>query len=273
LVCYRTFIHHNGACPVSTRADEQPVVHGHPQGLVPSGSRQETKEGAMIRPPDGEPPAQQTLLQRLRSSYVSASLTLLSIIQGVALAALGATVAAHAGRLTVAQWLMVGVTFGALMVVWTQVSVDTMTWVMVPDLQLTLVPFSVGALELVLVGAITINLSLWLFGATLLITFSSVGLLQVARRAGQEPENAQLFARLRGLRRAAHLYNLVGVVLYGLLGVGSLVGWFSRVDAAVSVPAAAEALAGALAGLWVVGWLLRSFAYWHTIVVFAHTGR
>jgi hypothetical protein len=222
--------------------------------------------------PDGEQPAQQALLQRLRSSYLSATLTILSIIQGVALAALGATVAANAVHLTPGQWLMVIVTFGALILVWTQVSIETMAWVMVPDFELILVPFSVGALELVLVAAITLNLALWLFGGAVVIAFSSLGLVQVERRAGQEPENAKLFARLGGQRRSAHVYNLAGVVLYVLLGVVSLVGQFSRVDAAVGVRAPASVAAAVIAGLWMVGWLLRSSAYWRQVVAYARTG-
>jgi hypothetical protein len=221
---------------------------------------------------DSERPAQQALLQRLRSSYMSASLTILSIIQGVALAALGVTAAANAVRLTPAQWLMVIVTFGALVLVWTQVSIDTMTWVMVPDFELILVPFSVGALELLLVAAITLNLALWLFGGAVVIAFSSLGLEQVTRRAGQEPENAPLFARLSGQRRSAHVYNLAGIVLYVLLGVVSLVGRFSSVGAAAGVRAVVATLAAALAGLWMVGWLLRSSDYWRNIVAYARTG-
>jgi hypothetical protein len=223
-------------------------------------------------PADGEQPAHHTLLQRLRSSYISATLTILSIIQGVALAALGATVAAHSVRLTPAQWVMVIVTFGALILVWTQVSIDTMTWVMVPDFELILVPFSVGALELLLVAAITINLALWLFGGAVVIAFSSVGLAQVDRRAGQEPDNMQLFARLRGQRRSSHVYNLVGVALYVLLGIGSLVGQFSSVDAVVGVRALASVATAAIAGLWMVGWLARSSSYWRKIVAYARTG-
>jgi hypothetical protein len=226
----------------------------------------------MSRPADGEQPAQHTLLQRLRNSYISATLTLLSIIQGVALAALGATVAAHAGRLTPAQWVMVIVTFGALILVWTQVSIDTMTWVMVPDFELILVPFSVGGLELLLVAAITINLALWLFGGAVVIVFSSVGLTEVDRRAGQEPDNAQLFAGLRGQRRSQHVYNLVGIVLYVLLGVGSLIGQFSSVGTGVGVRAFASVAEATIAGLWMVGWLARSSAYWRKIVAYARTG-
>lgn len=225
----------------------------------------------MSMPVDGDGAEHYALLQRLRSSYASASLTILSIIQGVALAALGAAVVADAARLTAAQWLLAIVTFVALIVVWTQVSIDTMAWVMIPDFPLTFVPFSVGALELLLVAAITINMALWLFGAAVLIAFSSVGLMQVARRARQEPENAPLFARLRGLRHAMHVYNLAGVVLYVLLGAGSLVGWFS-LDAALGERTAGSTLAGALAGLWEAGWLLLSHTYWRTIVTYARTG-
>jgi len=227
----------------------------------------------MSMPPADEQPKHYALLQRLQSAYVSSSLTMLSIIQGVALAALGATVAANGVRLTPAQWLMAAVTFGALIAVWTQVSMDTMTWVLVPDVRLTLIPFSVGALELLLVATITVNLSLWLFGGAVMIASSSFALEQVTRRAGQEPENVQLFARLRGLRRSAHVYNLAGVVLYVLLGVGSLIGEFSSVGAAVGEGAAAAMLTGALAGLWMVGWLLRSYTYWRKIVAYARTGR
>jgi hypothetical protein len=238
-----------------------------PQQVVPSVSLPDKKESEMSMSPDGDWPAQPALLPRLRNSYVSSSLTLLSIIQGVAFAALGATVAAHAARLAPAQWLMVVVTFGALIVVWTQVSIDTMTWVLVPDFQLTLVPFTAGALELLLAGAITVNMSLWFFGATVLIAFSSVGIMQTARRARQEPENAELLARLRGMRRSGHVYNLAGIGLFVLLGMASLAGWFSI------VPTLAAPVAGALAGLWEVGWLLRSATYWRKIVAFARMGK
>lgn len=72
------------------------------------------------------------------------------------------------------------------------------------------------------------------------------------------------------LRRATHVYNVAGVVLYVLLGMGSLVGWFSM-DAAVGERAAAATLVGGLAALWVVGWLLISHTYWREIVAYART--
>ena len=60
-------------------------------------------------------------------------------------------------------------------------------------------------------------------------------------------------------------------VLYVLLGLVSLVARFSSVGAA-GVPAAVATLAAALAGVWMVGWLLRSSGYWRKIVVYARTG-
>src|SRR5690348_1579586 len=101
------------------------------------------------------------LLRRLKGSYISSSLTILSIIQGVAFAALAATVVGNYPRFTFAQWIMVLVAFGVLVVVWNQITIDTVSWVQVSDYQGALVPFLVGALEIFLIAAITINIALW----------------------------------------------------------------------------------------------------------------
>jgi hypothetical protein len=217
-------------------------------------------------------PEHRVLLRQLKGAYVSSSLTILSIIQGVALAALAAAVSGSYARFTLAQWIMALVTFGVLVVVWNQITIDTMSWVQVPDFQGALVPFLVGALELFLAAAITLNVTLWLGGNAVLVVVSSVGLLQVSRLAAREPENAKLLARVRGMRNNAHVYNTVGVVLFVALAVSSQSGEFHTIDTAIGVSGAAAALATLIPGLWLVGWLLRSFWYWRKIVTFARTG-
>lgn len=221
--------------------------------------------------PDSEPD-RRDLLGQLKGSYISSSLTILSIIQGVALAALAGNVAANYTRFTLAQFLMAAVTFGALVVVWNQISIDTMTWVQVPDFQGALIPFLVGALELFLAAAISINMTLWLFGLAALAGFSSLGLAYVFRLASHEPENAPLLARLRGMRGSAQVYNLIGIVLFTALGVASGEGTFQTVDAAVGARGAAAALAAIIPGLWLAGWLWRSAWYWRKIVAYARRG-
>ncbi len=213
------------------------------------------------------------LLRRLKGTYVSSSLTILSIIQGVALAALGAAVAGNYARFTLTQAIMAGVTFGTLIVVWNQINIDTMTWVQTPDFQFALIPFLVGALELLLVAAITISVTVWLLGSAALVALSSLGLAYVSRLASREPENARLLARMRGMRGNAHVYNVVGVALFALLAFGSVNGWFATIDSALGLPSAGAALAAGIPGLWLVGWLWRSAWYWRKIVAYARTGK
>lgn len=213
------------------------------------------------------------LLRRLKDHYVSSSLTILSIIQGVALAALAAAIAPNYARFTAAQWIMAAVTFGALVAVWTQITIDTLTWVAVPDFRGSFIPFIVGALELFQIATITIGPAPWLFGVAALLVFASLGLLNVSRLAAREPENAALLARVRGMRGSAQVYNLVGIALFGPLGLASAAGWLRAVDAAFGLPGAGAALAALVPGLWLAGWLLRSYWYWRKIVAYARTGR
>jgi len=225
----------------------------------------------MSQIPDGGP-EHLGLLRRLEGSFVSSSHSILSITQGVVLAALAAAVSGHYARFSLAQWIMAIVTFGVLILVWTQITIDTLTWVQVPDFQGALVPFLVGALELFLAAAITIDATLWLFGVAAVAAFSSIGLVLFSRFAKGAPENATLLVQVRGMRRTAHVYNAVGIVLSVFVAIGSLTGWLGGLDAAVSLPGAAAALAALVPGLWLAGRLLRSFRYWRKIVAYARTG-
>lgn len=215
---------------------------------------------------------QRDLLTRLKSSYISSSLTILSIIQGVAFAALAATVVGNYPRFTFARWIMALVAFGVLVVVWNQITIDTVTWVQVSDYQGALVPFLVGALEIFLIAAITINIALWLVGALLLVAFSSLGLARSARLARREPENDALLAHVQGMRGSAHAYNTAGIVLFAMLAIGNVAGWYGALDGAFGRAGTATTLAALVPALWLAGWLWRSAWYWRKIVAFARKG-
>jgi hypothetical protein len=213
------------------------------------------------------------LLRRLKASYLSSSLTILSIIQGVALAYLAAQVASGAARFTAAQWVMALVTFSVLILVWIQITIDTMTFAQIPDLPGAVVPFVVGAMELWLAAAITLRSSAWLVGSAVLVSLSSLGFARVNWLAAREPENAGLFARVRRMRGSAQVYNVLGIVLFVALVVADLTGGFRVLDGAVELPGAAATGAALLSGLWSLGWLLRSFSYWRHILTYARTGK
>jgi hypothetical protein len=216
--------------------------------------------------------ASRDLLARLRGSYFSASMTILSIIQGVALAALAAALAANYTRLSPAQFVLAADTFGVLIAVYTQILFDTMSWLQVPSFQGALVPFLTGAVELFLVATISTNMTFWLIGASVMIGLSSFGLANVWQLASADPENAPLLARVRGMRRSAHWYNVAGVVLFAVLAGASFTGLLRDVDSATSMDGIAETVAAVVPGLWVASWLQRSAWYWRKIVAFARTG-
>jgi hypothetical protein len=213
------------------------------------------------------------LLRRLKGSYLSSSLTILSIIQGVALAYLAAQVASGYTRFTAAQWVMALDTFTVLILVWTQITIDTMTWAIVPDFRGALVPFIVGAMELWLATAITLRASVWLIGSVVLVSLSSLGFARVNRLAAREPENAVLLARVRGLRGSAQAFNILGIVLFVALAAADLAGGFRALDGATGLPGTAVMGAALLVGLWNLAWLLRSHYYWRQIVTYARTGK
>ena len=87
--------------------------------------------------------------------------TILSIIQGVALADLAAVVAAKYAQFTVVQWLMVLTTFFMIIVVFNVYSIQSAVWDWIPDIRDASIPFVFGALELFLNHAIALSMSLW----------------------------------------------------------------------------------------------------------------
>src|SRR5690349_4698637 len=88
------------------------------------------------------------LLQRLKSATLSSTFTLLSIIQGVALADLAGVVAANYSRFALAQWVLAATTFLLLIAAWNQITMDTLAWVQLPNMQGYVIPFIVGGFEL-----------------------------------------------------------------------------------------------------------------------------
>jgi hypothetical protein len=72
------------------------------------------------------------LLHQDKASFTGSSLTLLSIVQGVALATLASVVANAYPRFTIVHWLMALVTLFLLFVVWDHLARDAMTFVWAP---------------------------------------------------------------------------------------------------------------------------------------------
>src|SRR5213078_703187 len=100
---------------------------------------------------------------KLKDSFSLVYLTLLSVIQGVALADLALIMGAGYQQLTVVRWLLVLVNFGVVITIWHTFTMHITLWRWIPDLRDAGIPFMIGAVELVLNHTISLSLSAWLF--------------------------------------------------------------------------------------------------------------
>jgi hypothetical protein len=213
--------------------------------------------------------ARRDLAQRLKGSAVSMSLTLMSIIQGVALADLAAVVANSYARFGPTQWLLALASFLVIIAAWNQVAMDTLTWSVMPNLSGTLVPFGVGAVELFLNHALDHGEQVWLIGAALIAVASSIGIINYTRGAARFPENAAILAHLRTYRASGQRYNTGGAVLLLVLAAAALAGGFTWLDALVHLPNLSAIVAAVLANGFLFGFLSRHLTYWQVVLAFA----
>jgi hypothetical protein len=213
--------------------------------------------------------ARRDLLQRLKGSAHSAGFTLLSIIQGVALADLASVVANNYTRFALVQWLLVAPTFLLLIAAWNQITMETLVWVDVPNIEGYVLPFLLGGLELFLNHALAVNIQAWLIGMSVTSAFSSFAMWYTERNAALHGENAVLLTFLQPYRRSGMRYNIVGMTLLLLLaGLGGL-GWFSWLDAALRQPGAASSSVAVLTVCWLLVFLQRHFYYWRVVIAYA----
>ena len=97
---------------------------------------------------------------RMKDSFTSMYQTLLSIIQGVALADLATSVAVRYQQLTLLHWLMILTTFDILIVVFQVYWIQSAVWGWIPDIRDAAMPFVFGALELFLNHTIFLSMGL-----------------------------------------------------------------------------------------------------------------
>jgi len=217
----------------------------------------------------GDGDAQRDLLRRLKESATTTSLTLMSIVQGVALADLAGVVAGGYSHFSATQWLLVFPTFLLLIGAWNQVTMDTLAWVQVPDMFYAIIPFIVGAFELFLNHTLRQNEQAWLIGVAVMVTLSTLAIGLTNRGAASHAENTSLFAYLSPMRKSGKRYNLLGTVVLLLLALASALGGFAWVDRATQLPGAANFVAGVVVTLFLLEFIRRHLLYWRVVVAYA----
>jgi hypothetical protein len=221
---------------------------------------------------DHEPDHAQ-LHRQLRGAFAVTYLTMLSIIQGVALADLAGVVAGGYTHFSLVQWLMVPMNFFTIIIVWNHFMADSISMEWIPSFSDAVLPFTFGAVELVLNHALLLGLTTWLVGMAAAAALEAAGTWFMHRKARQETRDKQLLrlftSRVNGYMR----HGLSGVALFLLLALGS---WAGNLAATGSLQGVQGVLAVAmLVVVFVWGGIatLHAIQYWHDIVFYARTGR
>jgi hypothetical protein len=210
---------------------------------------------------------------RMKDSFTSMYQTILSIIQGVALADLATSVIAKYSQFTIVHWLMVLTTFFLIIVIFNVYSIQSAVWDWIPDIRDESIPFIFGAIELFLNHMISLSMSLWFLGLAGISALGAVGTIHMVWRASEESENAELLRLLKDHHSLFVLYYVVAAAIALL---------FAYVCYAMNLQASNEVQG--MRGLLTVGLVLLiaigldgsayvSNSYWRKAVIYARTGR
>jgi hypothetical protein len=172
------------------------------------------------------------LRRRLREIYSPTYLTILSIIQGVALGGLASVVASAHDRFTIVDWVMALDTFCVLIIIWNVFTVQIGLWNWIPDMRDGAIVFAVGAGELFLGQAIVGSMSTWLIALALIGVVGAVGTVHIVWRGSHEPESAEL---LTWLERHIRIYILYLVGGTGILLLLALICHLAGVEPSLGV--------------------------------------
>jgi hypothetical protein len=214
----------------------------------------------------------QVLHHKMKDSFSSIYLTVLSVIQGVALADLASVVWSANKQFTFLQWLLVVSTFTMLIIIWDAYTQYSLLWVWVPNIWDAAIPFVIGSLELLLNHTIILSLSAWLFSLALLSGMAALANWHVRRQARKEVENTEMLTLLGGQTRWI-LFNFGSSFALLLLAIASRMG-------SLEVKEGIQGIRGFLAIaliLLILGGLgfseIMAIRSWNKVVTYARTGR
>jgi hypothetical protein len=165
------------------------------------------------------PPDKQSLFRSMAENFTGVYLTMLSIIQGVALTDLAQITFSERVHFTAVNWIEVATMLWSLIYIWNHFMGDALMTHWIPDLEDAALLFGTGVFELVANHAIVLSPAAWL--ATLAIMFFAwtLGTLYIGRqqeRVVREPFLKQL---LRDRTRPLLLQTLGGGTLLGALAI------------------------------------------------------
>jgi uncharacterized membrane protein YwaF len=197
-------------------------------------------------------PSTSTLYARLMRLHESSYLTLLSIVQGVATAFLGASIPSH---FVVGEWLLFVATFAFLVLVWAEYNMGVASLCWIPTFRDALIPFALCMTEILLSKSLA-QPRRWFLGASMFCVIGFFAFLNMYTRARRYPENEEVLQALGWWKAAGEYFCLLAAVIF--LGVAF------RESKGTSGPVIAVAVVALFA--------IRTQCAWRRIVRYAKIG-
>jgi len=212
--------------------------------------------GALANPRD-----KRSLFRSMAEHFTSVYLTMLSIIQGVALTDLSQITFSEHEHFTAVNWIEVATMLWTLVYVWNHFMGDALMTHWIPDLEDAALLFGTGVFEIVANHAIGWSPTAWL--ATLAVMFFawSGGTLYIRRQEELVVREPFLMQLLRARTKPLLLLTLGGGTILGVLAILCGHGNGPIALIAVAIAFTANLLIGVI-----------SARFWRRVRRYAHTG-
>lgn len=204
-------------------------------------------------PPRFDPPPNTALRERVERAFQPGYFTLVSIIQGVALAALIQTYRDSAA-LNAEEWILLSVAGLIIAAVWQEYFISAMTFAWVPTALDAVIPFALGIVQALLIQAVTESVTAF---AKYCFVFSVLGALAYGNYVCQ--------AR-RGLGRSGEFARYLSPhLVMGAMIVVVCVGWYGGLwwwSSAFALGESGSIGAACLCALPILALFVRAHVYW-----------
>ncbi len=157
------------------------------------------------------------LYQRIKEQNTAAYLTIMSIIQGVALSFFTFIVVNQYQEFTITVWLLVVCTFLILILTWFEYIIDISIFVWLHGLLDSIIPFSLFIAEIMLIYTMSATNGYWYFSMSVFCLVALFAFINMYYKASHEVENNGLIEWLGKWKGATLLYLIISLVLFIIL--------------------------------------------------------
>ncbi|HZZ66292.1 MAG TPA: hypothetical protein VFE17_12370 [Candidatus Baltobacteraceae bacterium] len=159
------------------------------------------------------------LLRSMTKNFTGVYLTMLSIIQGVALTDLSNVAFSEHSHFRVVHWLEVAVMLWSIVYIWNHFMGDALMTHWVPDLEDAALLFGTGVFELVANHAIVWGVTAWLATLALMLLAWCAGTHYIRRQEISVVQDSHLQSILRERMRPLRVMTFAGGALLGALAI------------------------------------------------------